>query len=152
MARIFFQREGDWVRLLGPTSRPFIEFLKYGIKPQTMRRYDGDSRAWLVHWKQLRTLANTARRFYEAVDWSTLPPEWQMVAAGGEATTTVVEEPEEKENPFTVLHLTEDAPLEVIIAAYRALAQLHHPDHGGSDEAMARINDAYTSARATREH
>lgn len=151
MARLFFQREGEWVRLLGPTSRPFVEFLKYGIKPPTMRRYDSDSRAWLVHWKQLRPLANTARRYYEAVDWSTLPPEWQMVAAGGEATTTVVEEPAE-ESPFATLYLTDDAPLEVIIAAYRALAQMHHPDHGGTDEEMARLNDAYTRARATREH
>ena len=152
MPRMVFQQEGDWVRLLGPSVRQFTDFLKYGIKPMTARRYESDSRAWLVHWKQLRVIANTARRFYDEVDWSTLPPEWQMVAAGGEATTVVVQEVPE-ENPFAVLFVTDDAPLEVIHAAYRALALTHHPDRpGGSESEMQRLNDAYSRAREQREH
>lgn len=41
-----------------------------------------------------------------------------------------------------VLHLLPSAPAEVIKAAYRAMSLIHHPDRGGSTEAMARINDA----------
>jgi hypothetical protein len=149
MSRLIFQQEGDWIRLLGPPIRQFIDFLKYGIKPNTFRRYEAESRSWMVHWKHLRSVANTARRFYDDCDWSTLPPEWQMVAAGGEPVAI----PEmQEENPFAVLFLTDDAPLEVIIGAYRALAKVNHPDAGGTDEQMAKLTNAYKRARALREH
>ncbi len=41
------------------------------------------------------------------------------------------------------LWLRPGAPREVIDAAFRALARLHHPDSGGSEEAMQRLNAAY---------
>lgn len=44
---------------------------------------------------------------------------------------------------FLTLYVTGNAPKEVIKAAYRALAQMHHPDSGGDTETMARINAAY---------
>jgi hypothetical protein len=44
--------------------------------------------------------------------------------------------------PYTCLHVTPNAPPEVTEAAYRALAKIHHPDVGGSDAVMKRINVA----------
>jgi hypothetical protein len=48
---------------------------------------------------------------------------------------------------YATLGVTPEAPPEVIKAAYRALAQKHHPDLNGSDRAAnektARINDAF---------
>jgi hypothetical protein len=44
------------------------------------------------------------------------------------------------DDPYTCLHVTPDAPSEVIEAAYRTLAKIHHPDVGGSDSAMKRLN------------
>jgi DnaJ-domain-containing protein 1 len=41
------------------------------------------------------------------------------------------------------LCITPDAPAPVVKAAYRALAQLHHPDAGGKTETMQKINAAY---------
>ena len=38
---------------------------------------------------------------------------------------------------------------EIISAGYRALAQKHHPDHGGSTEAMQEINAAAERLRET---
>ncbi len=46
-------------------------------------------------------------------------------------------------DPYTALHLLPSAPAELVKAAYRTLAQIHHPDRGGDTEAMQRINDAY---------
>ncbi len=47
-------------------------------------------------------------------------------------------------DPYQTLHLLPSAPLEVIKAAYKALAIKHHPDkHGGDEERMKAINDAY---------
>jgi hypothetical protein len=44
---------------------------------------------------------------------------------------------------FAVLHLRDDAPPEVVRAAYKALALTHHPDRGGSAEKMKSLNEAY---------
>lgn len=44
---------------------------------------------------------------------------------------------------YATLFLTEDAPKEVITAAWRALCAANHPDKGGSHEVMSRINGAY---------
>lgn len=48
-------------------------------------------------------------------------------------------------DPYAVLKVARDAPMEVINAAYRALAKLHHPDVNGQTATgrMAEINDAY---------
>ena len=46
-------------------------------------------------------------------------------------------------DPHTTLWLLPGAPAELIKQAYRVLAKLNHPDHGGDTEAMQRINDAY---------
>jgi len=47
-------------------------------------------------------------------------------------------------DPYQTLHLLPSAPPEVVKAAYKALATLHHPDKpGGDGERMKVINDAY---------
>ncbi len=46
-------------------------------------------------------------------------------------------------DPYVTLHLLPSAPPELIRAAFKCLAQIHHPDKGGETEVMQRINDAY---------
>lgn len=46
-------------------------------------------------------------------------------------------------NPYQVLHLQPGAPLEVVKAAYKALALTHHPDRGGDEERMKQVNIAF---------
>lgn len=45
--------------------------------------------------------------------------------------------------PFQVLSLREDASLEEIKRAYRALAQAHHPDKGGSAQVFKLVSEAF---------
>ena len=46
---------------------------------------------------------------------------------------------------YATLHLDSGAPAAVVKAAYRALAQQHHPDAGGDTQAMVRLNAAYAA-------
>ncbi len=46
-------------------------------------------------------------------------------------------------DPYVTLHLLPSAPPELIRAAFKCLAQIHHPDKGGDEEAMKRLNEAY---------
>jgi hypothetical protein len=46
---------------------------------------------------------------------------------------------------YTVLHLRETAPPELVDAAYKCLAQLHHPDRGGDTQTMQRLNAAHAA-------
>ncbi|HEU5317658.1 MAG TPA: DnaJ domain-containing protein [Chloroflexota bacterium] len=48
---------------------------------------------------------------------------------------------------YTTLWLRPGAPLGVVKAAYRALAQQYHPDAGGDALAMRRLNEAYETLR-----
>jgi curved DNA-binding protein CbpA len=50
-------------------------------------------------------------------------------------------------DPYRVLQVTPDAEPEVIQAAYRALARKYHPDMGGSDLQMAKLNAAWETVR-----
>ena len=45
--------------------------------------------------------------------------------------------------PFAVLFVREDAPAEVVTAAYRALAKMHHPDAGGDAAKFRAVRTAY---------
>lgn len=56
----------------------------------------------------------------------------------------------ESADPWAALWLAKGAPREVVTAAYRALARIHHPDVGGSEEQMKKINDAYENLTRKR--
>ncbi len=51
----------------------------------------------------------------------------------------------EKRDYYKILHVSHDAPLEIIRSTYRTLMQKlrHHPDLGGDTETAALINEAY---------
>ena len=46
-------------------------------------------------------------------------------------------------DPWELLGIRPDADIEIVHAAYRTVAKTAHPDTGGSDETMQRVNDAY---------
>lgn len=57
--------------------------------------------------------------------------------------------PKTQRDPWEVLGLRPDAGDDAIEAMYRLKAKSAHPDAGGSDEAMAELNDARDRAKAT---
>ncbi len=52
---------------------------------------------------------------------------------------------------YAVLWLLPGAPAAVVKAAYRALAARYHPDAGGDEELMIRLNAAYAAIRRHQE-
>ncbi len=108
-----------------------------------LRSYKPASRAWEVdadaHDELRAWLAYARSTFNAQVQW-----------IGGEADTDPEAEwtPPKRArpksvDPYTALWLLPGAPPEVIKAAYRALALMNHPDHGGDTAAMQRINAAF---------
>lgn len=51
-------------------------------------------------------------------------------------------------NPFKVLGVPDNAPLDVCKKAYKRLARESHPDLGGSAEEFCRINEAFNMIEA----
>lgn len=140
--------EDDWVVLkTNKIDSTFTNFIRYSIKPVGYRRYDRRRRVWLIHWTRLPLIASMARRYCHHVDWSRLPDKWQMFMVGGQ----VVEDPCQETNPHELLYVLDDAPFEVIKAAYRALAQLHHPDKGGDQASFRAIKAAFEEIQRRRD-
>lgn len=77
---------------------------------------------------------------------------FRMCTAGGRAAETKASQAQSRpgDGPWAALWLANGAPPEVITAAYRALARIHHPDVGGSEEQMKKINDAHESLTRKR--
>ena len=61
------------------------------------------------------------------------------------------DEPKHKKpGPYKVLGVNPDAPDEVIRAAHKALARIHHSDLGGDEEKMKQINSAFEEIKELR--
>lgn len=112
--------------------------------PYGMRRWEPAERCWWLSglgMMQLRKLLPEVRDALDALAQEAARE--AASAAGGRGASGV---PSDVVGAFTTLYLLPSAPLPVIKAAYRALASLHHPDHGGAHDLMLRINSAYTVA------
>lgn len=143
-------KDGDtFAELACPFNKRFVMFLKTGVQPLSYRKYNSGSKKWSVHLSKLPLVVSVARRHFHHVDYRSLPADVQMQIAAQASngtprpnlTSDVVLE------PHTVLHLLPNAPWEVVKAAHRALATIHHPDHGGSAETFRQIQSAYESLK-----
>jgi hypothetical protein len=131
--------KGNWVTLPSSVFKSLQDNIRYNILPLSYRTFDSATQCWHVYYTKLPELVGFAKKHYDHINWSTLPADWQMMAVGG---TAINIKPIEVDL-YAVLFLTSNAPLEVIKASYKALALLHHPDHGGKVEDMVTINNAY---------
>ena len=102
-----------------------VEALKAEL-PRHARQWDPDRRAWRIN----ASCATRARRIMARFDF----------VEHDESSRT--SRPTQAD-AYRALHLREDAPIEIVAAVYRALAKRHHPDVGGSEQAMKLINAAY---------
>jgi hypothetical protein len=139
MRVLMTQFDDHWVELTGLGGK-LLTTVRYGIK-DTYRKFEPNSQHWLIHWSYLSFVVHIARSYGVEVEYTELPTKWQLAAAG--ATVIADSSALADENPFARLFVTEDAPLDVIHASYRALAKRHHPDVGGLTEKFQEIESAY---------
>ncbi len=113
-----------------------IQGLKDFIAPP-YRRWQPSSKSWrILPEGQLYVM-----------DWITVcRDQFKAEVTWGKAKPHTRRETKPVPDPFAALYLLPSAPVEVVKAAYRALATLHHPDHGGDVEKMKQINAAYSEA------
>ncbi len=51
---------------------------------------------------------------------------------------------------YKILGVSPSAPWQDIERAYRQKAKIHHPDHGGDEDTMRALNDAYATLKKMR--
>ena len=61
-----------------------------------------------------------------------------------------LEAPKEQRDPYEILQVRPDASQIVLDAAYKAQANVRHPDKGGTKELMQELNDAHERIRVER--
>lgn len=153
--RAFLLREGDRTRVVTPYVPEFVNDLKAEI-PYYAKEFDRDSKHWIVDGEYEETALEVASRYFEttvvvseaealrrerAARASTSPPPPRPAHNAQQCLDEVRRLWREE----AALHLLPDAPWDVVQAAYRALAKIHHPDLVGAagHAAMVRVNGAY---------
>jgi len=152
MTTIFIAKAFDGAHTVRLSSRDadtfklLIEALKDYV-PASHRVYVPDRKTWRVdayaHAELHGWLADARSTFNAQVQWiggeTDADPEREWTPPSKPKTS----------DPYTALWLLPGAPPEVVKAAYKALATLHHPDKpGGDDERMRAINSAYQQLAA----
>jgi hypothetical protein len=120
--------------------------------------YDGTRKLWSVPATRCGSLDVWAYATFDAsdIEWGNEPIEGffsrSRARHGGqdqyEGAQDAPEAPDAAlTSAYHALHLLPTAPPELVTAAYRALAQLHHPDRGGDAAAMVQLNQAVAILR-----
>lgn len=134
------KREGNWAKLLGNLNGKLSLYIRNYIKPTSYRKFEKGS--WLVYFTKLPEVISVASKDYNSITYIEVPEEWKS------GTSVIIDTSES----YKCLYLQENAPLEVVKAAYKALAIIYHPDHHqGSSDQMIKLNQAYETITKERE-
>ena len=138
----------NYCLLTHPYSKRFIDYVRYNVS-DNFRIWNPRKQAYKIHLLKLDEIIIAAKRYFDFIDWTSLPEHVQIRLAlkvgkqryGNRPTEKISEPP--KASPYEMLYLMDSAPIEVVKAAYKALALLHHPDRGGQVERFQQIKEAY---------
>jgi len=108
------------------------------------RRYDSELKLWYFHRSLKREIesrfiyASWAVRYESPFDRAQGKPHQQDPSFRSPGVSI----PSVSDDFYSVLYVNQDAPKEVIKAAYTALMRKHHPDHGGDEETAKKLTEA----------
>ena len=136
---------GDLLMTLKSSEREVFTDAIQGLKENVaacFRSYDSDTKQWRItdggresfdNWVHFMQVCHSPSFEYAKAKTKGAPPRSPPAPSRAEL--------------YATLYLLPDAPQIVVKSSYRALAQLHHPDAGGTHEAMLKINKAYERLR-----
>ena len=117
-----------------PFSTDYVDDLK-GELPRFARQWDENLKMWRLAAGFVGCALEIAGRYFEPAD-------------DGDTGANGRGSPVQASEPWATLWLLPGAPPQVVKAAYRALARIHHPDVGGCTERMKAINGAFETILA----
>ena len=136
----------------------YVEAIKF-IIPQRDREWDPDSKLWIVDKRYYSAAVALVRHFFgegfidsvggveehQMTDWVEKFEAWKSFGAKKKTYEgrPKMARADAGDGPYAALYLRPNAPPELVKAAYRTLAVLYHPDKGGDEELMKRVNVAY---------
>ncbi len=112
--------------------------LKRAFNHRAGLRYDPEEREWTLPRYSVERLQRWADAWTSQQEWDAPRRNGQQRRSERHQDAPAAPLTE----AYATLHLLPSAPPELVTAAYRALAQLHHPDRGGDTGAMIVINRA----------
>jgi hypothetical protein len=124
VASLRYLPNGVMLQLEAPYDRSFTDTMKKSITSKK-RLWDGGDKCWYVCKDQFDKLCHLLDQYFDETILLDFPAH------------------EVSASSYAMLYLLDGAPLEVVRSAYKALAQLHHPDRGGDVAVMQSINQAY---------
>lgn len=134
------------------------DVLRAAFDDQSGLRWDATERVWRLPTDQRALFRDWADTWFAPSEqaWTTGPREQTHAGGGrggqgagrssGRGRTTGAGS--SLEDAYATLCLTADASPELVQLAYRVLAKMRHPGHGGDDSSMARLTTAVAAIRA----
>ena len=119
----------SWLEVATPYRWQFVDELKAEIQPPH-RKWNPDTKIWLVHESWTEELVKICTRYFD------------------EVISDLEDDGSSDDNLFDQVFTVVDGQYRDKV--YYALAQALHPDHGGSQEIMKKLNEAYEMAKGNK--
>jgi len=117
--------EKGFIIMLTPYNKAFVEKFKLQI-PYPHRKWNPEKKVWLVAETMLEQTVELMKNYFDDI------------------STNLLTEETNNDVWKTVLDII---PIDYLDKIYMALANALHPDHGGSNEQMSKLNQAYQSRK-----
>lgn len=133
----------NFLLLKCPVIKEFHKFIQNSIKPNSLRIFDKDNKYWKIHWKCLQFTVKIARRYFNAIDLSTLSKELQIFAFGGPIPRAISNK--QDNCPYSKLFLVSETPFLIVKKVKAELVRLYHPDHNNGVGNPERLQEVLNS-------
>lgn len=158
MASAFIVHLNDLYReeitIVAPYNPGFVTDIK--MIPPSQREYDPDHKAWKVFEPWIERAMQVVKKHYDGVTdlqyvyiqstekWSTFEGRYYNDNNNNTRKQhTYTNTNNEQNKHYTTLGILPTKDAKLIKAAYRVLAQLHHPDTGGNAEAFKTLHESF---------
>jgi hypothetical protein len=143
LTRLDRQADDSWLLAFGAEDTETFEQLIAAVKslPMSARTWDDTAKAW---WVRIRFWLQYLARKVPVLSLEEALATYESSSSTWSASTILPTVPRDVSHAFGVLHLTTDAPADLIKSAFRLAARRAHPDvPGGNHLAMLDLQAVY---------